>query len=75
MVDLVFQMQEDFFGNRRPESEVGGLGTVLSSQIVACIVKNLIENRLFHEYGGTAGRYDCGLGHRPCRIALGQWAH
>ena len=49
MVNLVFQMQEDFFGNRRPESEVGGLGTVLSSQIVTCIVKNLIENRLFHD--------------------------
>ena len=49
MVNLVFQMQEDFFGNRRPESKVGGLEAVLSSQIVACIVKNLIENRLFHD--------------------------
>ena len=49
MVNLVFQMQEDFFRNRCPESEVGGLGVVLSSQIVACIVKNLIENRLFHD--------------------------
>ena len=49
MVNLVFEMQEDFFGNRRPEFEIGGLGTVLSSQIVTCIVKNLIENRLFHD--------------------------
>ena len=49
MVNLVFEMQEDFFGNGCPESKVGGLGTVLSSQIVACIVKNLIENRLFHD--------------------------
>ena len=49
MVNLVFQMQEDFFGNGCPEFEVGGLGAVLSSQIVTCIVKNFIENRLFHD--------------------------